>query len=348
MAEAGKGDGDDTRASPRPTIVDVAQRAGVSKSLVSLVLRGSSKVSPERREAVLAAAAELGYLPNRVARSLVLQRTHLIGLVISDLHNPFFAEVCDAIQSLAESQGYRAVVGSSGLDSSREADLAHTFLELRADGVILIGSVLQRGDLMRVARAAPTVVVSRHDPYEAGIDMVTGDDALGLALAVEHLVSLGHRRIAHVTGGGGAGAPERRAGYEQAMRERGLESAVQVVEGEFTEKGGYEAARELLAAAARPTAIIAANDLEAVGVLQAIEEAGRRVPDDISLVGYDNTYLAGLHRFSLTSVDQPRAELGHLALQTLIARIGNPDAAASRNVITPRLVIRGSTGAAHG
>lgn len=332
-----------TTAGRRPTIRDVAERAEVSKSLVSLVMRGSDKVSPVRRQRVLDAAAELGYRPNAVARSLVLQRTNLIGVVISDIGNPFFAEYSEALQTAAEASGHRAVLASSGRDAARESDLADALLELRVEGLAIVGPVLGLAEMARLGAAGPTVVVSRHEASEAGLDTVVNDDAAGARLAVEHLAGLGHRRIAHITGGTGAGSPQRAEGFAAAMAACGLDTDGLVADGDFTESGGYAAARTLLAARPAPTALVAANDLSAVGALQAIDEAGLRVPEDLSLVGYDNTHLAALRQFSLTSVDQPRQRLADLTVAALLARVAAPTSAPRRRSVTPRLVVRAST-----
>ena len=326
----------------KPTITDVARRAGVSKSLVSLVMRGADHVSPGRRQAVTKAAAELGYRPNAMARSLVQRRTHIVGVMVSDLHNPFFADVVAGIQDEAARTGYKVLVNTGNRAAAREADALETLLQLRADGLILAGPVLEDDVILRASREVPIVLVGR-EAHGPAVDSVTNDDHVGAEVAVEHCVSLGHRQIAHIDGGQGAGAPDRRRGYEAAMRRLGLAAHISVVSGFYTEEGGHSGCLVLLGEGPRPTAIFASNDLAAIGALNAIEESGLRVPDDVSLVGYDNTSLAALRHISLTTIHQPRLEMGQLALSTLLERVDGGRAQPRRLVLSPRLVVRAST-----
>jgi len=326
----------------KPTITDVARRAGVSKSLVSLVMRGADHVSPGRRQAVTKAAAELGYRPNAMARSLVQRRTHLVGVMVSDLHNPFFADIVAGIQDEAARTGYKVLVNTGNREVRGEEDAMETLLQLRADGMILTSPVLDDEVILKASREVPIVLVGR-DGRAPSVDSVTNDDHAGAEMAVEHCISLGHRRIAHIDGGHGAGAPDRRRGYEAAMKRLGLGAQVQVVDGTYTEEGGHRGCLVLLAQHPRPTAIFAANDLAAIGALNAIEESGLKVPDDVSLVGYDNTSLAALRHISLTTLHQPRLEMGRLALSTLRERMDDGRGQPRRVVLAPTLVVRAST-----
>lgn len=327
---------------PQPTILDIAARAGVSKSLVSLVLRDSPSVSEAKRQAVLAAAAELGYRPNAVARSLVRRRTNMLGVMLSDFHNTFFADVLDGIESRAGEDGYRALVNTGHRTATGEADAIDALLELRTDGLILAAPVLEAKRILEAARTVPTVLVSRA-LSGAAVDSVTSDDAAGAALAVDHLVELGHRDIAHVDGGNGAGADGRRSGYLQAMERHGLAGRARVAAGSYTEEGGAAGVAELLGHGPRPTAIFAANDLAAVGALDALGRMGLSVPADMALVGYDNTSLAALRHIDLTTVEQPRREMGRTAAMLLLERLERRRTAVRRVVMAPALVARGST-----
>ena len=305
-------------------------------------MRGSAKVSEQRRAAVVAAAAELGYRPNAVARSLVRQRSHVVGLMLSDIHNPYFAEVASGVESAAALGGYRALFNSGSRRPTAEREAMETLLELRVDGLVLAGPVLATRDIAAAARSVPLVLVARAS-RSAGFDSVTNDDRRGGAIAVEHLVALGHERIAHISAGAAAGARSRRTGYERAMARAGLSSRIRVVSGSFTEEGGYEGMRRLLAGGERPTAVFVANDLAAIGALQAADDAGVSVPADVSVVGYDNTALAALGRIDLTTIDQPGAELGAMAVELLFERIeGRRD--DRHIVVTPSLVVRSTTG----
>jgi DNA-binding LacI/PurR family transcriptional regulator len=324
----------------KPTIRNVAERAGVSKSLVSLVMRGSPHVSEARRQAVLKAARELGYRPNAVARSLVEGRTRLIGALVADLHNPFFAEFLDGLQESLHGAGLRMLVGSGRWDPQFEAEAVEAFLEMRVDGLVLLSVVPDT--LTETAKNVPVVVVGERDID--GVDIVVDDDELGARLAVDHLVELGHHRIAHIEGAPSTTAHYRRSGYEEAMRGHGLVDLIVVEPGDFTEDGGYRAARKLLTRDLPPTAIFAPNDLVATGVLSAADEHGLRVPDDISIVGYDNTHLAAIRHIALTSVDQPRRDMGRVAAERLCARIEDPFRPPQQTLVTPHLVIRATTG----
>jgi DNA-binding LacI/PurR family transcriptional regulator len=325
----------------RPTILDVAERAGVSKSLVSLVMRKSTHVSDEKRSAVLQAAEELGYRPNAVARSLVRQRSYVLGAMLSNLHNPFFADVVDGIEDRALESGYRALFNSGKRVPEREAVALETLLELQIDGLILAGTLLDTRTIDAAGSAVPVVLIAR--PTRSRIvDSVSGDDRAGAGLAVDHLVSLGHQRIAHIDGSRGAGARRRQAGYTAAMNRHGLEPMI--VTGSYTEEGGTQGVRQLLETKRSATAIFAANDLAAIGALQALAEAGRSVPDDVSLIGYDNAWLAGLQHISLTTIDQPRHQLGTTAVQLLIERLDEGRTKPRHLVLCPSLMVRATTG----
>src|SRR5216683_4093670 len=318
------------RTARPPTIIDVAKLAGVSKSAVSRVIRGESSVSPSSRTAVIAAAEELGYRANAVARSLVQRRTYNIGVMVSDLHNIFFAEVLDGLYAAAAERGYRALITTGNRDPFAEERAVEQLLELRADGVVLAGARLGADVVAAAARSVP-------------IDLVGDDDFEGATLAVKHLVELGHRDIALIDGGQGAGAAERRAGYEAAMRRAGLASQIRIEPADFTEEGGYDGARRLLGRGRRPTAIFASNDQSAVGALNAIQEAELDVPRDISLMGYDNTALAALGHISLTTIHQPRRQIGEMAMTAVLRRIERRGLKAQRHVLAPRLVVRATT-----
>ncbi len=323
------------------TIRDVAARAGVSKSLVSLVLRGQNNVSPERHAAVLRAVAELGYRPNAAARSLVQRRTHMVGVLLSDLHNPFFAEITDGIQYQAQECGYRILITTGERTRESEAEALETLLELRADGLILAGPQLSSRVIAETGRTVPIVVVAGR-PTIPTVDTVVNDDLFGAAQAVTYLCELGHRRIGHIDGGRDPGAALRRRGYEAAMERHGLAEYVAVGAGEFTEAGGRQGALALLELPSPPTAIFAANDLAAVGAISVIEELGMRVPDDISVMGYDNTSLAALRHVALSTVDQPRFVMGQDAVRLMLERL-NGRSRARRVVLAPTLVTRATT-----
>jgi DNA-binding LacI/PurR family transcriptional regulator len=319
---------------------DVAREAGVSRALVSLVMRQSPKVSDERRARVLVAAERLGYRPNAMARGLASRRTRTIGVLLNDLQNPFFAEMTEGIFEAADELDYRLLIGTGRRQPVGERRAVDSFFEHRSDGLLLVSPRLPLTEILAIGRTTPTVVVAR--PLRAAhVDSITNDDLAGAALAVHHLAELGHRRIAHIDGGRGAGAAPRRTGYVRAMTRLGLEP--HVVPGEFTEAAGVRAAEALLKGDTLPTAVFAANDLVAAGALDRFEDAGLRIPEDLSIIGYDNTFLAALHHMSLTTIDQPRPEIGRLALRTLVERIDGERSSAVHHRVEPSLVVRATT-----
>jgi DNA-binding LacI/PurR family transcriptional regulator len=305
-------------------------------------MRSEASVSSISRAAVTAAAEELGYRANAVARSLVQRRTYNVGVVVSDLHNIFFAEVLDGLYAAAADRGYRTLITTGNRDPLAEARALEQLLELRADGVVLAGSRMPDEAIAAAARLIPIAAVGS-DLRLSGVDVVVDDDHKGAVLAVEHLVGLGHRYIALIDGGKGAGAAERRAGYRSAMAAASLGAHVRIEPGDFTESGGYEGARRLLNSRRRPTAIFASNDQSAVGALNAVIEAGLNVPEDVSLMGYDNTALAALRHISLTTIHQPRNQIGEMAMRAVVRRIERPGLAARRHVLAPKLIVRSTT-----
>jgi DNA-binding LacI/PurR family transcriptional regulator len=326
----------------RPTMEDVAARAGVSRALVSLVMRGSPKVSEHRREAVLRAADELGYSPHAMARSLASRTSHLLGVMVSDLHNAFWAEIVDGLDACARDEGFELVINTGGRRAIRERQALASLLSFRPAGIALLGPVVPAPAIASAAEQAPLVLVSRSSRLST-VDTVNDDGQSGSALAVDHLVSLGHTDIVHIDGGGGSQASPRRTGYLSAMRHHRL--VPHVIRSEYTDVAGAKAIRELLDTRGNdlPTAIVAANDFNAIGAISALEEAGLHVPADVSVVGYDNTSLAALRHVSLTTVDQPRIEMGRLAAEALLQRVRGERIGPVRHLLRPALVVRSTT-----
>lgn len=327
-----------------PTIRDVAERAGVSKSLVSLVLRNAGSVSQAKRQAVLAAAAELGYRVNAAARSLSERRTHIVGVLLDDMRNPWFVDLLDGLNHTLSARGLRMLMADDHLSMRAGQDLVASFMELRVDGVVAVGTLPDPSILTAIAARLPTVVAGARDAETAELDVVANDDALGGRIATEHLIGLGHRAIAHISGRGKVGEL-RRGSFEETMSAHGLAESAVVEAGDHTEEGGYRAAVRLLSSPSPPTAIFGYNDISCVGALTAAEELGLKVPRDLSVVGYDNTYLAQLRHLWLTTVDSAGFEVGRQAATCLLQRIADPGDTGTVILTRPRLEIRSSTSA---
>ncbi|MFJ4282530.1 LacI family DNA-binding transcriptional regulator [Streptomyces massasporeus] len=325
-----------------PTIRDVAERAGVSKSLVSLVLRGSDQVRPEKRDAVLRAARELGYRPNAAARSLSEQRTRTVGVLLNDLRNPWFVDLLDGLNSLLHAGGLRMLLADARLNRRTGQDPADPLLDLRVDGLVVVGTLPDAAALGQVAERIPVVLAGSREPAPPGVDVVAGDDERGALMVAEHLIGLGHRRIAHIAGYGAVGELRRRS-FEATMRRHGLADEALVEPSDMTEEGGYRTTVRLLSRPDRPTAVFAVNDIAAIGVLSAAEELGLRMPRDLSVVGYDNTSIARLRHVWLTTVDNSSHEVGRRAAQCLLERLEGAGGAGRVQLATPTLEIRGST-----
>ena len=328
-------------SSSRPTILDVAAKSGMSKSLVSLALSGSPKVSDDSKKKILKAAKELGYRPNAAARSLAARRSKTLGVLILDLHNPVSAEIVDAVQTEIRQYGYSSLLVTGGDDPDLEKAEIDTLLQFQIEGLILISHRLTPEALKAIATEVPTVTVTREDIEVAHMDSVCNDDVAGSQIAVDHLVGLGHSKIVCLSGGDNPVSISRAEGYKQAMKRHGLTEKTQIVSGGLTDTAGYKAAKKALELS--PTALVVANDIAAVGAIAAIEESGLRVPEDISVIGYDGIRLGGLRSVNLTSVAQPLAELGRLAAKRIIERIEKPNSKSQQIRVTSELVVRGTT-----
>ncbi len=325
-----------------PTILDVAARAGVSKSSVSRVLQGSPLVSEEARAAVLAAIEQLGYRPNAAARTLARRQSHSIGVLVSDLHNPFFPMVLDGIDEVAEEHGYTSLIVRGKRRSQTEEHALGRLLELQVDGIVAVTERLTRPVIVEAARSTPLVTLTQ-TPRAPRVDTVVSDNRQGARLVIDHLVALGHASIAMIADAREHAGAERIEGYQAAMTAHRLGDHIRVLDAPPTERGGYDAARQLLTDVGSVTAIFAGNDLAAFGVLDALAEHGLEIPRDMSVAGYDNTPVAALRTVSLTTVDQFATEIGAEAMRAVLARVQRRDRAARHVLVPPRLVPRATT-----
>lgn len=327
-------------AARRPTIRDVAEHAGVSKSLVSLAFRAPEQVGAERRERILASAATLGFRPNRVARSLNGPGKDFVGILVADSRNPVFADVVDAARAVLQDAGRLALLTTAttpGPGGGAVADLAAVEMlgDLRPSGVIIVGSVPDMDVAASRLRTARLVVASAYPGSLRGVATVRGDDREGMGAVVEHLVERGHRRIAHAGGEGGPVGEGRAEAFVSAMRESSLDPTL-LVPSDFTQDGGERAAEELLTLSRPPTAITATNDLAAIGVMRAVRRHG--LTDRVAVTGYDGTFLSHLGPIDLTSVDPDNARIGQEAARLLL----DPEV-GGEVLVTPALTVRSSS-----
>jgi LacI family transcriptional regulator len=338
-------------APRRVTITDVALHAKVSTAAVSKVLRNAYGVSPAMQARVRQAMSELRYRPHAAARGMRGQ-TYTIGALLPDLQNPFFEVITNGVTEQLAGTDYQMLLGVGGNDPHAQVRLTDALVDRQMDGLILIAPILGQRRLEQLGRSIPTVVIGRHG-RSTGYDSIIDDDLMGAGLVVDHIADLGHRRIAHIEHKE-RGIPTtmppyiRAEGYRRAMRRRGLAEQIDVVSTSYSEQGGYAGAQELLARPIRPTAIFAGADVAAIGVLNAVYEAGLRVPEDISVAGYDNTNIAALGPISLTSVDQDGHLMGVNAARLLLERIEAKRQGSVQLSLSPTLVPRRSTAAPAG
>ena len=331
------------------TIRDVAARAGVSSTTVSHVINKTRPVSDILRTRVEAAMAELGFQPNALARSLRRKRTHTLGMIVPDSANPFFAEVGRGIEDTSFASGYSIILCNSDGDRNRELLYLDLLVQKQVDGVLLVptGNHAELAAHLRT-RNIPVVVIDR-DVSDAPIDRAYIDNVAGGCVATRHLLDLGHRRIGYIGGPPHLSpVPGRGAGYLRALEEAGIPIDDRlIVAGSFQDVGGYEGTQSLLALPDRPTAIFAGNDLMAIGALAAARDANIAVPAELSIVGFDDIHLAGYINPPLTTIAQPKYELGVIAAELLLARLSDPDLPPQRRLLQAHLVVRHSTAAPH-
>lgn len=311
-----------------PTIVDVARAAGVSKSLVSLAIRNDAGVSAATRERILKVADEIGYRSNHWARSLVAGRTNLVGVLLNDLGNAYNTDIVDAIEDAAALLGLSVVISHGRRTPDVLAARLESLMRLGLDGFVVVSAHTPPRVLADAARSAPVVVIGNPRALPDGVSQVRGDDEAGARLAVEHLLSRGHERVAYLAGSTSKTSRIRAAAYREAMETHGLAPQ----EFEDVEFVGADADADV-----RPTAVFASNDRTAARLMGRASDAGLRMPEDLAVVGYDDTELATLLRPQLTSVAQPRAEMGRRALEILTS--GD----VAREVLAPELVVRASS-----
>jgi LacI family transcriptional regulator len=325
-------------------IKDVAREAEVSTATVSHVINNTRFVSEEVRARVLEAIERCGYYPNAQARSLASGRSHTLGLVVSDITNPFFPELVKSIEMAAFERGYDLVLANTNYDSERTSNYVRRIIERKVAGVALMTSELDTALIDELARRDVCVVFL--DLGSAGEHMsnLVVNYAVGIKEAIQHLVSLGHQRIAYISGPVRLrSAAKRREAFRDCLTRMLPDARPAVYEGDFKIEGGRRAAYEMIERGRLPTAVVAANDLTALGAMQEFRAAGLRIPQDISIVGFDDISFASLTDPPLTTICLPRTELGRRAVEALMTTIEHPDRQGVEIQIPTYLVLRGST-----
>ncbi len=326
------------------TMKEVAERAGVSLATVSRVLNGSSAVSIDKRRAVMDWIRRLDYRPNTTAQTLARKRAYLIGVVLPEISNPFFAEVLHQIEASAFVSGFNVVVGNFGDNAVRAGEYIHSFLSRQVDGVILCpGDVAPEALFDKIPTSTPSVAITQ--PIE-GIDSVFVSMEKGGELAARHLVDLGHERIAFL----GRATDPKYAGFSAELERNGITVPADYLLaespwGEAVPANAYAITKDFFRDRSRGvTALFAANDYAAFGALHALQDLDIPVPEEVAIIGFDNTYLSRQVRPTLTSIGQPTGDLGRIAIETLLHRLeGTDDNAVRWAVLEPRLIARQST-----
>jgi DNA-binding LacI/PurR family transcriptional regulator len=329
------------------SIKDIAKAAGVSHSTVSRALRGSPLVREETKARIKQLARRMGYSPSAIARSLVTKRTLTIGLVVTSVADPFWAEVVGGIEEMALEHGYSVLLTNSNRERQRELAAVQMLGEKRVDGIIVAASRV--GALYRPVLGelgVPVVLINRHsEDKEPTIHSIATDNVQGGYLATAHLLELGHRRIGYIADPEDLSSnSDRLQGYRRALVEWGLTfNPALVVDGDGRLEGGWHAMRLLLSVLPPVTGVFCYNDLTAIGALRAIREAGKKVPEEVSVVGYDDLAQAAYSCPPLTTVAQAKREMGRQAMEMILQLMA--DAGPVEDIVLPgELVVRESTG----
>ncbi|MGO1594085.1 MAG: LacI family DNA-binding transcriptional regulator [Ancrocorticia sp.] len=325
----------------RPTQLDVARLAGVSRQTVSLVVRKDPRVSDEKRGRVLAAMESLDYRVNVAASALASRRTSFVGIVLSEFTNPFHADLVEAMRRRCEEEGLVPFIAPVAVDAQEESTAISRFVEMNVGGLVLISPLLSEGEISKIGAEIPTVVVTRNHAPD-GVDVVHSNDTAATRLATEHLIDSGYTRIVFLGYDRqvpGDSAVCRSEGYRAMMKERGLPAIT-----EFTSwDASPEAAREIVAQYSTGTGVVCHNDSIAIDVLAAVIESGLEPGDDVGVVGFDNTRISGFPGISLTTIDQRWEDIANRTIELIIDRIANGRTKSVDLSLPSTLVVRGSS-----
>jgi LacI family transcriptional regulator len=326
------------------TLKDVAERAEVSTATVSHVINETRFVSEELKARVYQAMRELNYRPNAIARSLRRRKTHNLGMIVPDISYPFLAEVARGVEDAGFELGYNVILCDSDGDLEMEANTIELLQEKKVDGIIFVAAGESSSHVQALIEQGMPVVVCDRELPGVEVDTVIADNVGSGYQATEHLIGLGHRRIGCIAGPQELGISHKRVeGYKQALEQHGLPLREEsTVRGDFRCQGGYEVMRELLALDEPPTAVFACNDLMAMGAICAASQKKLRIPQDVAIVGCDDIALASFTNPSLTTVAQPKHEMGAAAVEMLVERIKDKSKPPTRRLLPTELVIRDS------
>jgi LacI family repressor for deo operon, udp, cdd, tsx, nupC, and nupG len=324
---------------------DVAKKCKLSVATVSRVYSDPEKVSPKNREKVFKAILELNYQPNVLARNLRKLQTNTILIIIPNIMNTFFSYILKSIQRVAFDNGYRVLLGDTDSSTEMEAKYLHYLQQKLVDGVILLYPRLNPSEIQKIAGEYPVVIVGQQD-VQSGIPFVINNNCLSSQLATEHLIKLGHRRIAHFSGPlSQPVSQERQRGYLLALETHGLDIDPSLLyEGNFYFDSGYSSALKLLASSKPPTALVAASDEMAIGAIKAARKLGFLVPKDFAIVGFDDIKMASICEPPLTTMAQPKEEIARISTEMLLSYIKGDPLNQNYVILNDELVIRESCG----
>lgn len=326
------------------TIRDVAEKAGVSIATVSRVLNKRVSVSPATRIKVEKAIEELNYQPNYLGRNLRRAETKIILVILQNISNPFYSKVVEGIEDLGHKHGYNIMICNTDSESDRERSYLDLLVNRLVDGVILMEPEIDSEELAQIGNSFPVVQCCE---YKEGADVphISIDNVAAGYTAVNHLIKLGHTRIGMISGYNRLlSAMQRETGYKRALREADIAFEPALIKyGSYGFTGGLRAAKEFLQLDNPPTALFAISDITAIGAIRAIKEEGLNIPEDIAVVGFDNTSIASMYDPQLTTISQPRYDLGKISMEFLLEQINDNDISAQEIYLEHELIIREST-----
>jgi LacI family transcriptional regulator len=324
------------------TIKDIAREANISYSTVSRALAGHPQINAEVRNKIVKIAKDMGYTPNALAKGLVTKSTNTIGLILPDITNPFFPEVAQGVEDCANRHGYQVFLCNSNWSVKREKEYLYKLYSSRVDGIVISPASDELTHIVDSQFQVPTVLAAQK-PQGIAYNYVTVDDFKSACIAVEYLIKLGHRKIAYIGGllNTNSGI-ERFQGYKNTLEKNNIPIIPNyIMHGEYTQASGYQLAKNMLLNHELPTAIVAGNDITALGIIQAIEEYGLNVPKDISVIGFDDISFASLDKIQLTTVYLPKYTIGEKSVELLIKKIQNPsDKFGEARILEQKLMVR--------